>query len=279
MKKIALTIVLFLGMTASVCAQTNNGAGFRISLGNTLGLSGVTVQNDYDGTFHPGFSYGADLNFYAFFNAHVGFRTGLGFSHIYSSYSYGSLTEHQSINDIYQVDYTYNVEDVSMRFNASYAQIPLQLSLLWKRWYANLGFKLALPMQTQSYCEYGNVEVSAYLPETGTSVAPGDPLSSLLGCDNYGKQTFDAMKGKNPWMVLASVDFGFRIPCSGVNNWTIGLYADYSLFSSEVENTMVKTTMNSAHQGVASVAGMPIDNLGFFAAGIKLQCDFEMNVK
>lgn len=279
MKKTALTIVLFLGMMASVCAQTNNGAGFRISLGNTLGVSGMPVQNEYDGTFHPGFSFGADLNVYAFINAHVGIRTGLGFSHIYSSYSYGSLTEHQTINDLYQVDYTYKVKDVTMTFNATYAQVPLQLSLLYDRWYANIGFKVAVPMQVQSYCEYNDVEISAYLPATGSAISAGDPMAALLGCDNYGKQSFDAMKGQNPWMVLASVDFGFRIPCNGESNWTLGLYADYSLFSSKVESTMVRTRMNSAHQGIASVAGMPIDKLGFFAAGIKLQCDFKMNVK
>ena len=274
-------VLCLIGSSWAQCDSTSY-KGFRLSVGGNMGVAGMTMKTPYDGTMKPGLSFNAELAAYVVFSKHVGVKVGLNMAHVSSSYELKGVKEQQRVVDLSAIDYTLSMKKMNTYISMMYAQVPFQLALIYDHWYANLGFKLAIPMQVRSYSVCNSMQVSATMVSTGTVVNPGDPMADILGCRDYGNYAIadvakDATSGS--FQLLASVDFGFRIPCAGRNAWTIGLYGDYSLVNSEAKGSLLTAKMDNAHRGSVKVGALPIEKLGFFSAGIKVMCDFGLNLK
>ena len=284
MKKISLTVILLLGMLSSSWAQNTEATydAFHITLGLNGGIDGFTMDNGKDGKFNFGPTFGFDFGFYVFPTEHIGIRSGFNVNYAASNYSYDNLKETREILESpYHIDYACISKNTKVEISSINLQIPLQLALLWDHWYADLGFKLMVPITFDAKTSFDEAVVDATIRETGTHLDPNSTdafaaaLARKFGCGTYGsnaeKKKLDL---KSNWSLLASVDFGYRFSSSSSTTWTIGVYADYALTSINVKNNFLDITSHSDHTKTVKLQSLPINNLGFFDAGIKIRCDF-----
>lgn len=293
MKKITLTVALLLGVFATAFAQdpepnaSRKDDVFHITLGLAGGINGFTVDNGLDGALKVGPNAGFEFGFYCFPTEHVGIRTGVNAVYAASAYNYDKINGTLAYREApYTIDYNYVANDAKLDVSTIALQVPLQLALKSTHWYANLGFKMMIPIDFKAKTSLDVTDVKATIRETGTLLDPEstDPFSSsmarLFGCGKYnGSASKKTMNLAENWTILAAVDFGYRFASTSSTTWTIGVYADYSLTKLKPQNDFINVRAASGRQKKVTVKGIPISHLGYFDAGIKIQCDFGLKVK
>lgn len=281
MKKIALSVLLLIGLATTSVAQEYNYDAFRLTVGVNGGMSAFTVSGDnVNGTVKPGLGYGVDLGLSCIFSKHVGIHTGLGFSAANSQYSYGDITVSTTVHSTYTIDYESAIRDAKYDFQSYALTVPFQVAFVYNKWYANAGLKIRVPVKVNSDFSVASTESSATVRETGVIVTPSDPMARSLGCvSTDGNVYSNAGNMRESWHALVAVDGGFRFVSKPTFAWTLGLYAEYALNNQEIKGDGIKMTANSDGTVSKSVHPIAIEKLGYFAFGLKLQCEFGIKAK
>ena len=276
MKKI-FSIVLLLSLLSATQAQRFDV--FRLSIGVNGGLSAFSVKdNNLEGSLKMGTEYGAELGFSVFFSQHFGIRTGLGFSVLNGEYDFENITKTSTLRTMQNVTFTTVMQDPKYVFRSSYAMVPFQVAFRSQHWYADLGMKVAIPLKSQQDFSVAGTETSAEVAGLGT-ITPDSPIASTMGCTRTPAQTFSNKDKSSQFLALLTLDGGYTIVKSPDFSWTIGLYGEYAVNSTNIKGN--GTVMVPHPDGTVSKELNPVSvaKLGYFGFGIKLQFDFGIKAK
>jgi hypothetical protein len=188
---------------------------------------------------------------YSFFSANriVAFRMGLEVTNYEAALQLNSMKDaydtHDEDGD--SINFRYTVNDYSENISALYLQIPLFLQFMNRgndliskhRFYANLGFKIGIPIRAELKVSSMNMTSSGYYYNIDNEIS-GPP--KFEGFGNFDVEGAEPSKIKLDISVFASIEVGMRwhLYHNTLFLYT-GLYCDYGL------NNIARTATNNSN--------------------------------
>jgi hypothetical protein len=231
MKQIKIFTLLFcVLMSFSISAQ------HEICIDGGSGISMMLYKSDA-GKKQISIGYAGGLS-YSFFskNRNIAFRTGFEITNYKAALQLSSMKDAYDTRDMdgEPINFRYTVNDYSENISALYLQIPIFLQFMnhgndlisKHRFYANLGFKIGVPVQTELNVSSMNMTSSGYYYNYKNEIF----MPKFMGYGNFDVAGTAPSKIKINVSVLASVELGMRwhLYHNTLFLYT-GLYCDYGL--------------------------------------------------
>jgi hypothetical protein len=175
---------------------------------------------------------------YSFFskNRTVAFRTGFEVANYQTALQISSLQDAYDTRDMdgEPINFRYMVNDYSENISILYLQIPLFFQFMNRgndliskhRFYADLGFKVGIPVHTELKVSSMNMTSSAYYYNYDNEIS--EP--AFMGYGNFNVEGMVPSKIKTNISIIASIELGMRwhLYHNKLFLYT-GLYCDYGL--------------------------------------------------
>lgn len=296
MKKIILSLIAIAAVaTTPIVAQTSDsvkssglGSMSYLTVGIHCGPGGLMMNGSIAAPSRMGVDLGLNIDYTFFLNRAFGFNTGLGFNWLNSGLSTSKMnstfmgrtpvnsTLAQWSSTAHFICSTASVEET---YNSFWLEVPLRIAIQAGRFIANLGFKVAMPVQMKANYNIGETTVSIdYLPGTGTQLDSPMPMANYTArsgqYDLYGNAYQDKVQ---MLFVMTSIELGWHVAFTSRNSLALTAYFDYSLNEADLHN--------DNHPNLISMGGDDfvyngalrttlIQSLCYFKAGFKLQYNF-----
>ncbi|MDR0763262.1 MAG: PorT family protein [Bacteroidales bacterium] len=213
-------------------------AQHEISLDGGSGISMMLYKSDV-GKRQISIGYAGGLS-YTYFseNRIVAFRIGLEATNYEAALQLNSMKDAYDTRDMdgEPINFRYTVNDYSEKISALYLQIPLFLQFMNRgndliskhRFYADLGFKIGVPISAELNISSMNMTSSGYYYNYENEIF----MPKFMGYGNFDLEVTAPSKIKMGVSVLASVELGMRwhLYHNTLFLYT-GLYCDYGLNS------------------------------------------------
>lgn len=269
---LSLIILFTLGLLPNAFAQDNSKHEFSIYGGAGISTLRYEEWNNTDRKDKFGGLVG--LGYTYFFSEHWGLNTGVEAAFYYAGLRSSQLTSTYMTNDgsaalLYKATQTSYYE----RQRTALLQIPLMAQYQTggkNKFYAALGVKLGIPMQSKYRQIVGGLTTSGYYPLAGIEVT--SPTSQGFG--SYGK--YENEEGDLDFKLagLASIEAGMKWHLSDKFSLYTGVYFDHGItninkgnFKQSVEYTK-STPKRNASMDLAEFKGTDVNPV---AVGIKVR--------
>lgn len=186
------------------------------------------------------YSYGLNVAIDYYFNKYVGIHTGIDLYRFQAGYRLqNAMSEQEALLPIGNglVDnkettlHSYT-ELVNESYRSHFIEIPVGLAVRTKYFNMNFGVKLGYNFGSQTTYEYGTTTIytADFLAGTGTQ------LHDEAYYDEYEGATGSFGSGYifNRFHILGNIEIDYRIIDKYENVWLVGLFADYSLMSRNI---------------------------------------------
>lgn len=287
----SLFIMLFLLTATTTHVMGWGGIGFSLGsesylkFGVTGGPGGMSFNGKSGATNKLGFTFGFDIDYTCFLNDFIGFTTGIHVNHMSSGCSdqyvksagKGNVQVSDGVSTWnYNARYHLITDQIDETYKTITIEVPILLSMQYRKWYWNLGVKVAVPVSMQVDYTYGHSDL--YLDEivgSGTVLSKPLQVASYDGAsgssDLYDKQRHQLLM----FYVLASVEVGYTVAFyTGSSSLTVGLFGDFSLNSAQLNDasSSATITLNTNALDYHNTAQTDkVSSVGCYKAGIKLQ--------
>jgi outer membrane protein OmpA-like peptidoglycan-associated protein len=284
------TIIAALMLTAAATAQTQHEVS--VYAGGGLG----TLQDKFiEGKGKQNFGGNAGFGYTYFFNKHWGLGTGIGASFFSGKYNIPSLPEQYNIPNGFGLgedfDFRYVAEGYSERQRTIFLDIPLMAHFQIGKFYAALGGKIGIPVNTTFKNSLDRLRTAAQTSYTGQT---GEVIELEYNMPEIGLGYFDNISNNGKLRFkpafFASAEVGTKLKLSEKLSLYIGAYIDYGLNNIKKEGAEQpfidynNTTFNNAPavfhpnsilSSTAQQTGKPmVERVAPLAAGIRLTLAF-----
>ena len=130
------------------------------------------------------------------------------------------------------IDYRIIADQVTEQNSQLQAEIPVQLALRVKGFYANLGVRFQIPFMQKFTQSIGDVSVDAYYTQYDVHVTDKPAIGLLAEADKQQQGNWNGSK----WGVAVAGELGYYIPCTEHFMIGIGLFADYMVYNQFTAN-------------------------------------------
>lgn len=287
-KKILLSVIAvwMFSFQASAWGGLLLGTESYLSFGVLGGPGMLSFSGESEHSSNMGFTFGIHVDYTTYINNYIGFSTGIHVTRMSSGYDENNVVSTGSgnvlvnngsgVSQYYNARYHLNTERVDETYKTFFVEVPILLAMQYRKWYWNMGLKIAVPVSMHSDYTYSQSDL--YLDEvlgTGTTLDPAWHVATYEGAtgttDLYEKQRHQLLI----FYVLASAEVGYNVAFySGGSSLSVGAFADLSLNSASLNNAAGSSsfTLNTnTLQYNNSLETDKVKTVGCFKAGIKLQ--------
>ena len=287
---IALATALFLFGVPGTQAQ-ENVSKHELSLAvQGLGLGSMPFRGAMTWEDQPGLSIGFNVGYTYWFGEHFGFRTGVRMSSISHNQKISNFNhpltanlELTTINPAFssgstEVKLQGTATSIQEEQQYTYLELPLQLAMRCKGWFANVGVSLTKAVSATADYSFTKPELGiTEIPALG--VSPNPPVPMTLNSETKGSvKNVDMAK---PFYLLLDAEVGYNIPLADATNLAVGLYGRFAPIAHTTNNTVdIYALQPDATFTVCQPAtSAQVEKRGYYEVGVMLGVNFGLKKK
>lgn len=285
MKKIAISVLLALASISGAWAQKSDvlGVGARVGMASFM-------QKANDWKWKLGMNTLLDVDYVHYFGtidqkgSQVGIRTGLSLGYTQSALEAPIELQHRTQDNLNNnILYTITSDRVKEMDRQIFLEIPVMAEFTFWHMYADLGFKVGIPVWSRYKQVIDDISIDAYYEDFDVHVTD-EVLTGVLS--EEGRTTTNKWNGANVNLsVMAEIGYLFEL--KNGNSIGVGFYADYTFWNNyknespsllvDVDtHTIDPMTSTPATVHVTNLTDAYVDKLGYFDFGVKVSYNFNL---
>lgn len=225
------------------------GTESYLSFGIEGGPGGLLLNGTVSEPTRMGFTYGFNVGYTCYLNSNIGFNTGIHLSRMSSGFyesnirseGRGKLAIAGVTSGWTSAPFYLVTSRTDETYKTYFVEVPVMLAMQYRKWYWNLGLKVAVPFAMHVNYTYGESELFVDKgAQLGTGVVLDEPMyigtyDGTSGTANiYDEQRHQLLM----FYMLASLEVGYNVAFyGGASSLSVGVYVDYSLNRARLNNS------------------------------------------
>ena len=232
-----------------------------------------------------GFTYGLNIGYTCYINNNIGFATGVHINRMSSGYyekgirsaGKGKISISGLTSGWTTAPFILETDRTDEIYKTVFIEVPIMLAMQFRKWYWDIGLKIAVPVSMKAEYIYGESEL--YIDkgaQMGTGVVLDEPMyistyDGIKGSINiYDEQRHQLLM----FFVTASAEVGYNVAFyGGASSLSVGLFFDFALNTAELKGiSQSALELNTDEiKYSSSMESEHTTSMGCFKTGLRLQ--------